>query len=92
MSDRVVLNGSHLREGHKLAWRRGVVRMPDDARGKHLERIGLVEVRLERRGRERKRPVMAVPITWLLKRCDSVIEKLTARGLLNGHDDAEADL
>lgn len=90
MSHKIVLNGSCLLEGHKLAWRRGVVRVPSDARGKHLERIGLVEVQLERRGRERKRPVLAVPVTWLLKRCDSVIEKLTARGLLNGRDDAEA--
>lgn len=90
MSDKIVLNGSHLYAGHKLAWRRGVVLVPGDARGKHMERTGLVEVQLERRGRERKRPVMAVPVTWLLKRCDSVIEKLTARGLLQGHDDAEA--
>lgn len=92
MSDQIVLNGSCLREGHKLAWRRGVVRAPSDARGEHMERIGLVEVQLERRGRERKRPVMSVPVTWLLKRVNSVIEKLTARGLLEGHDDAEAQL
>ena len=80
----VILDGRQLYPGHRLAWRRGrIIAAPTTH-----EQALLVQVRFERRGRERKHPEQAMPVHWLLRHSPELLGKLEGMGLLQGRDDA----
>lgn len=78
--EKVIVRGSLYAKGHRLAWRRGVILA--------VPRPGLVHVRLERRGLERKRPEDLFPVHWLADRTPLLEARLREAGVLDGKDDA----
>jgi hypothetical protein len=79
---RVIVDGRMLYAGHKWSWRRGIV-IGHTAQG-------FLQVRLERRGRERHWPEAELAPAWCLSR-DLALEAVLRRcRVLDGRDDADA--
>jgi hypothetical protein len=76
----IIVDGAKLYAGHRWAWRRGVVIGPG--------RSGLVQVRLERRGRERRRPEAELAASWCMLRTLTLEATLRRLNILAGWDDA----
>lgn len=74
-SQMVIVDGRFLYDGHRLAWRRGVVvDNPLDS--------AFVAVEFQPTGRERKAKVQKMPVYWLLRDTPALREKLTIAGIL----------
>lgn len=84
--ERVIIDGRYLYAGHRLAWRRGII--VGEPRRHETTALVLVRVRLERRGRERKRVEDWFAGHWLLACSEYNLAFLGGKGLIEGRDDA----
>lgn len=77
----IIIDGAMLYAGHRYSWRRGVVLGSG--------RSGLLRVRLERRGLERRRPEAELAPAWCLLRTLALEATLRRCQVLDGLDDAQ---